>query len=118
MRHISALCIEEVRAQVEIGALALHNEADVAWRISDACRPAGGQPYMEETMAVQTATGRRDGMVCVCGLLVFAFTAVVGCASDKPKPMQQPSPEQVKGSADRTFDKLKQEERERKPAGQ
>jgi hypothetical protein len=49
---------------------------------------------------------------------MIAVTAVAGCASDRPKPMQQPSPEQVKGNADRTFDKLKQEERERKPAGQ
>jgi len=42
---------------------------------------------------------------------------VVACASEKPKPMGQPSSEQVKGSADRAFDKLKQEERERKAAG-
>ena len=42
---------------------------------------------------------------------------VAGCASEKPKPMAQPSLEQVKGNADRGFDKLKQEEREHKPAG-
>jgi hypothetical protein len=30
--------------------------------------------------------------------------------------MAQPSPEQVKGNADRSFEKLKQEERDRKPA--
>jgi hypothetical protein len=41
MRHIGVLCIE-IRAHIEIGAPALHNEADVAWRISAACRPAGG----------------------------------------------------------------------------
>jgi len=42
---------------------------------------------------------------------------VASCASEKPKPMAQPSSEQVKGNADRAFDKLKQEERDRKPAG-
>jgi hypothetical protein len=47
-------------------------------------------------------------------MLVLAFTA---CSSDKPKPMAQPSTDQVKGSADRAFDKLKQEEKDRKPAG-
>jgi hypothetical protein len=73
---------------------------------------------MEESMAVKTTTVRHGGMVCVGWLLIGAFMAVVGCAGDKPKPMQQPSSEQVKGNADRTFDKLKQEERERKPAGQ
>ena len=52
----------------------------------------------------------------VCGM-VATVVLVVGCASDKPKPMAQPSSEQVKGNADRAFDKLKQEERERKPAG-
>ena len=52
----------------------------------------------------------------VCGLIATAVL-VVACASEKPKPMGQPSSEQVKGSADRAFDKLKQEERERKAAG-
>jgi hypothetical protein len=69
-------------------------------------------------MVIQTAMVmvRHGRMVCVCWFLMLAFAAVVGCASDKPKSMQQPSSEQVKGNADRTFDKLKQEERERKPA--
>jgi hypothetical protein len=51
-----------------------------------------------------------------CGIIV-TVGLIVGCASEKPKPMGQPSSEQVKGSAERAFDKLKQEERERKPAG-
>ncbi|WHZ22670.1 MAG: hypothetical protein OJF47_001782 [Nitrospira sp.] len=58
--------------------------------------------------------GRLGGIVC--GLIVGVML-VTGCSSDKPKPMAQPSSEQVKGSADRAFDKLKQEEREHKPAG-
>ena len=51
------------------------------------------------------------------GVMVAAMVLVVGCASEKPKPMAQPSSEQVKGSADRAFDRLKQEEGERKPSG-
>jgi hypothetical protein len=68
-------------------------------------------------MAGQTGTVRVAGMVGLCWFLTLALATALGCASEKPKPMQQPSPEQVKGSADRSFDKLKQEERERKPAG-
>ncbi|HQR15416.1 MAG TPA: hypothetical protein PLZ37_12725 [Nitrospira sp.] len=51
------------------------------------------------------------------GVMVAAMVLVVGCASEKPKPMAQPSSEQVKGSADRAFDRLKQEEGERRPSG-
>ncbi len=54
------------------------------------------------------------GFACA---IIATVVLIVGCASEKPKPMGQPSSEQVKGSADRAFDKLKQEERERKPAG-
>ena len=51
------------------------------------------------------------------GVMVAAMVLVVGCASEKPKPMAQPSSEQVKGSADRAFDRLKQEEGERRYSG-
>ena len=51
------------------------------------------------------------------GSLIATLVLVAGCASEKTKPMAQPPTEQVKGNADRTFDKLKQEERDRKPAG-
>jgi predicted component of type VI protein secretion system len=46
----------------------------------------------------------------MAGMLVMAMTA---CSSDQPKPMAQPTPDQVRGHADRAFDKLKQEEQER-----
>lgn len=59
--------------------------------------------------------GRR--MLGVLGGLVAAGALVAGCASENPKPMAQPSSEQVKGNADRGFERLKQEEREHKPAG-
>ncbi|MDF0644898.1 MAG: hypothetical protein P0111_12785 [Nitrospira sp.] len=39
--------------------------------------------------------------------------AAVGCSSEPPKPMPQPTPDQVRSHGDRTFDKLKQEEQER-----
>ena len=55
-------------------------------------------------------------MGLIAGMAV-AMVFVAGCASDKPKPMAQPSPEQVKGNADRAFDRLKQEEGERRPSG-
>lgn len=51
-----------------------------------------------------------------CGIIA-SMVLVAGCGGERPKPMAQPSSEQVKGNADRSFDKLKQEERDRKPAG-
>jgi outer membrane biogenesis lipoprotein LolB len=48
--------------------------------------------------------------------IVLSLSAVVmltGCSSHEPKPMAQPTPDQVRGHADRGFDKLKQEEQER-----
>ena len=56
-------------------------------------------------------------VIGLLGGLAAAGVLVTGCASEKPRPMAQPSLEQVKGNADRGFDKLKQEEREHKPAG-
>jgi hypothetical protein len=38
---------------------------------------------------------------------------LAACSSREPKPMAQPTPDQVRGHADRGFDKLKQEEQER-----
>jgi hypothetical protein len=60
----------------------------------------------------------RTPLVMSCGILTVGLAMIISCSSEKPKPMQQPTAEQVKGNADRTFDKLKQEERERKPLGQ
>lgn len=67
--------------------------------------------------AMRVLSGRALGVV-LCGLVAGGVLTLTSCSSERPKPMQQPSPEQVKGSADRSFDKLKQEERERRPSGQ
>jgi hypothetical protein len=53
---------------------------------------------------------QRGGTIIV-GL--FALSLVTACASDQPKPLPQPTPEQVRSHADRAFEKLKQEEQER-----
>ncbi|HEX6825263.1 MAG TPA: hypothetical protein VF077_03020 [Nitrospiraceae bacterium] len=54
---------------------------------------------------------QRCGVTIVVSL--FVLSLVTACASDQPKPLPQPTPDQVRGHADRAFDKLKQEEQER-----
>jgi hypothetical protein len=54
---------------------------------------------------------QQGGIAMVVGL--FVLLQVAACASNEPKPLPQPTPDQVRGHADRTFDKLKQEEQER-----
>lgn len=49
----------------------------------------------------------------VVGGLIIGGTVVAGCSSPETKPMAQPSTQDVRGHADRAFDKLKQEEQER-----
>jgi hypothetical protein len=43
----------------------------------------------------------------------MAYVMLAACSSHEPKPMAQPTPDQVRGHADHSFDKLKQEEQER-----
>lgn len=69
---------------------------------------------MDQAGSKRSAWALGVGMV---GCLAVGLVLVTGCASEKPKPMAQPSSEQVKGSADRAFDRLKQEEGERRPGG-
>jgi hypothetical protein len=54
---------------------------------------------------------QQRGAAMVAGL--FALLMITACASDQPKPLPQPTPDQVRGHADRAFEKLKQEEQER-----
>ena len=56
-------------------------------------------------------------VIGLLGGLMAAGVLVAGCASEKPKPMAQPSLAQVKGNADRGLDQLERGEREHKPAG-
>jgi hypothetical protein len=51
--------------------------------------------------------------VVAMGAGLFFLSLITACASDQPKPLPQPTPDQVRGHADRGFDKLKQEEQER-----
>ncbi len=46
-------------------------------------------------------------------LLTGVFLTVSACSSEQPKPMVQPTPDQVRSHADKAFEKLKQEEQER-----
>jgi hypothetical protein len=52
---------------------------------------------------------QRGGAMAV-GL--FVLLTITACASDQPKPLPQPTPDQVRSHADRAFEKLKQEEQE------
>ncbi len=54
---------------------------------------------------------QQPGIAVAVGLCVFSL--ITACASDQPKPLPQPTPDQVRGHADRAFEKLKQEEQER-----
>lgn len=55
-----------------------------------------------------------QGRVGVIALWAAAGMLLAGCAASKePKPMQQPSAQDVRGNADRAFEKLKQEETQR-----
>lgn len=46
---------------------------------------------------------------------LFILSLLTACASDQPKPLPQPTPDQVRSHADRAFEKLKQEEQESAP---
>jgi len=56
---------------------------------------------------------QQSGVVIIVGL--FVLSLITACASDQPKPLPQPTPDQVRGHADRAFEKLKQEEQESAP---
>jgi hypothetical protein len=43
-----------------------------------------------------------------------AVLLLAGCSGPEPKPMAQPTPDQVRGHSDRGFDNLKKEEQERR----
>lgn len=49
----------------------------------------------------------------VVAVSLCVLSLITACASDQPKPLPQPTPDQVKSHGDRAFDKLKQEEQER-----
>jgi starvation-inducible outer membrane lipoprotein len=57
---------------------------------------------------------KQEGMKTAVTLVVgVGMLMLTGCASKEPKPLQQPTPDQVRGHADRGFDNLKKDEKER-----
>ena len=65
-------------------------------------------------MSINHAIGKRWQRTTVVGLVSLMMLSVVGgCASDAPKGPPPPTADQVRGHADRAFDKLKLEEQER-----
>jgi len=51
--------------------------------------------------------------IMIVGL--FILSLITACVSDQPKPLPQPTPDQVRSHADGAFEKLKQEEQESAP---
>ena len=49
---------------------------------------------------------QQRGVAMIVGL--FVLSLITACASDQPKPLQQPTPDQVRSHADQAFEKLKQ----------
>jgi hypothetical protein len=67
-------------------------------------------------MLIDHAKGKRWQRTTVAGLMSLVMFSVVGaCASDGPKDPPPPTADQVRGHADRAFEKLKQEEQESAP---
>lgn len=65
-------------------------------------------------MLIYQVTVKRWQRITVAGLMSLVLLSVLGaCASDPPKSPPSPTPDQVRSHADRTFEKLKQEEQER-----
>lgn len=65
---------------------------------------------------VDMSVQRKRRIEMATGLLLGAAAVVMltACSSKEPKPMVQPTPDQVRGHADRGFDNLKKEEQERR----
>ena len=99
------------RFRIESREAVSHNEAPVV---------SAGKELIEGGIDMGDRNDRVGGKArlveVACGMIVAAMF-ITGCAGEQQKPMAQPSADQVKGNADRGFDKLKQEEREHKPAG-
>lgn len=56
-------------------------------------------------------SGRKIG--AMIGMLGVMLVSLVGCASEPPKPAPTVTPDQVRSHADKSFEKLKQEEQNR-----
>jgi hypothetical protein len=65
------------------------------------------------TGAGRSGMGTESGKIVTGGLLAIWMLSTVGCSSPEPvKGLSPPSNQDVRGHADSTFDKLKEEERQ------
>lgn len=64
-------------------------------------------------MVVRIERNRPGWTGGIAWLMAGALLSIAACSSEQPKPMAQPTPEQVRSHADKAFEKLKQEEQER-----
>lgn len=64
-------------------------------------------------MKVNISSASRSRIVFGGAAGLVLLVAISACSKDQPKPMAQPTPDQVRSRSDKTFDTLKQEERER-----
>lgn len=56
---------------------------------------------------------RAGGRWCVVVAMGIGVAIATGCATESPKPAPAMTPEQVKSNADKSFERLKQEEKNR-----
>ena len=64
-------------------------------------------------MKVNISTASRLRIVFGGAAGLVLLVAISACSKDQPKPMAQPTPDQVRGRSDKSFDALKQEDQER-----
>ncbi len=62
---------------------------------------------------LSTIVGRIGGGYCVMVAIGIGVASVTGCSTDSPKPASTMTQEQVKSHADKSFERLKQEEKDR-----
>ena len=64
-------------------------------------------------MKVNISSASRSRIVFGGAAGLVLLVAISACSKDQPKPMAQPTPDQVRSRSDKTFDTLKQEEQDR-----
>lgn len=62
---------------------------------------------------LSTIMGRIRGGYCMMVAIGIGVASVTSCSTDAPKPASTMTQEQVKSHADKSFERLKQEEKDR-----